>query len=83
MRETILDKTLPLDFLGDTVKRHFNQELVDNAGACLSFACAIHCLAMPLLIVVLPLVGLGFFVGESAEWVIILSAVALAIGSLT
>ena len=64
------------------MKRYFNQEFVDNTGACLSFACAVHCLAMPLLVAVLPLIGLGFLVGERAELVIIISAVALAIGSL-
>ena len=64
------------------MKRYFNQEFVDNTGACLSFACAAHCLAMPLLVAVLPLIGLGFLVGERAELVIIIGAVALAIGSL-
>ena len=64
------------------MKRHFNQELVDTTGACLSFACAVHCLAMPLLVAVLPLVGLGFLVSERAELVIIIGAVGLAIGSL-
>ena len=37
---------------------------------------------MPLLVVVLPLIGLGFLVGKRAELVIIIGAVALAIGSL-
>ncbi len=64
------------------MKKYFNQELVDTTGACLSFACAVHCLAMPLLVAVLPLIGLGFLVGERAEFVIIIGAVALATGSL-
>lgn len=71
-----------MTFLGDTVRRYFNHEFVDNAGACLSFACAIHCLAMPFLIGVLPLIGLGFLVSESAEQVIIIAVGSLAIGSL-
>lgn len=37
---------------------------------------------MPLLVAVLPLIGLGFLVGESAEKVLITGAVALAGGSL-
>ena len=64
------------------MRKYFKQEFVDTTGACLSFACAVHCLAMPLLVTVLPLIGLGFLVGERAEFVIIISAVALAIGSL-
>ncbi len=64
------------------LKRYFNHELADTTGACLSVACAVHCLAMPLLVAVLPLIGLGFFATERAELVLISGAIALAIGSL-
>ena len=64
------------------MKRHFNRELVDNTGACLSIACAIHCLAMPLLVAVLPLIGLSFLATERAELILITGAIGLAIGSL-
>ncbi len=64
------------------MKRNFNHELADTTGACLSVACAIHCLAMPLLVAVLPLIGLGFLATERAELVFISGAIALAIGSL-
>lgn len=64
------------------MKRFFNQEFVDTTGVCLSFTCAIHCLAMPLLVAVLPLLGLGFLVSERAEVVLIIGAVGLAIASL-
>ena len=64
------------------MKKYFSQELVDNTGACLSFACAIHCMAMPLLITILPLIGLGFLATERAELVLITGAIGLAIGSL-
>ena len=64
------------------MRRYFNQELADTTGACLSVACAIHCLAMPLLIAVLPLIGLGFLASERAELVLITGAIGLAIGSL-
>ena len=64
------------------MKRYFNPELVDTTGACLSVACAVHCLAMPLLVAVLPLIGLGFFATERAELVLISGAIGLAIGSL-
>ena len=65
------------------MNRHLNHSAVDNIGACLSFACAIHCMAVPLLITVLPLVGLGFILGESAELVMVVAAGGLAAGSLT
>jgi hypothetical protein len=65
------------------LKRYLNHSLVDNVGACLSFTCAIHCMATPLLITVLPLVGLGFFLSESVELVIIAVTAGLAVGSLT
>ena len=64
------------------VKRYFNHELADTTGACLSVACAIHCLAMPLLVAVLPLIGLGFLANERAELFLILGAIGLAVGSL-
>ncbi|MDE0398499.1 MAG: MerC domain-containing protein [Candidatus Poribacteria bacterium] len=64
------------------MKKYFSQELVDNTGACLSFACAIHCMAMPLLVTILPLIGLSFLATERAELVLITGAIALAIGSL-
>ena len=64
------------------LKKYFSPELVDTTGACLSVACAIHCLAMPLLVAVLPLIGLGFLATERAEVFLISGAIVLAIGSL-
>ena len=64
------------------MKRNFDHEFVDTTGACLSVACAVHCLSMPLLIAVLPLIGLGFLANERAELVLILGAIGLAVGSL-
>lgn len=64
------------------MKKYFSQEFVDNTGACLSFACTIHCMAMPLLITILPLIGLGFLASEPAELAIISGAIVLALGSI-
>ena len=64
------------------MKKYFSQEFVDNTGACLSFACALHCMAMPLLVTILPLIGLSFLVSEPAELAIIGGAVVLALGSI-
>lgn len=71
----------PSQPLGAKLKIFFNQEFVDTTGAGLSFACAVHCLAMPLLVAVLPPLGLGFIVNESAEWVII-GPMGISIASL-
>ena len=60
---------------------HIGREGVDNAGAFLSMACAVHCVAMPLVVTMLPLVGLGFLASEPAEYAFI-GAVLLAAGSV-
>lgn len=67
---------------GKKMNRHLNHTTVDNVGACLSFACAVHCMAAPLLITVLPLIGLGFILAESTELVMVASASGIAVGSL-
>lgn len=65
------------------MKRFFNQEFVDITGACLSLTCAVHCLAMPFLVAVLPLLGLSFLTSEFTERVIVIGAIGVAVGSLT
>lgn len=50
--------------------------LVDRLGAFLGFACALHCIAMPLLVGVLPAMGLGFLTDHAFD----LAIVALASG---
>ena len=65
------------------MNRYLNHAVVDNVGASLSFACAIHCMAAPLLMTVLPLIGLGFILSERAELVMIFGVVGLAVSSLT
>ncbi len=54
---------------------------VDNIGVIVSTACAIHCLALPMVVTFLPLLGIGFLAGEPAEYAII-GAVLLAAGSV-
>lgn len=56
---------------------------LDVFGATASWACAIHCLALPLLITVLPLAGLGFLLSETSEIIfIVFSALAAALSFL-
>ena len=55
---------------------------IDKVGAGMSFACAIHCMLMPLVIGVLPLLGLGFLADHTAEAVFVSFSVLLALTSL-
>jgi hypothetical protein len=58
------------------------QSRVDQVGFGLSLACAIHCMAFPLLAAVLPLVGLGFLVEGPTEVRLVLASLGMAAGSL-
>jgi hypothetical protein len=55
---------------------------IDLLGTCLSLVCALHCLSVPLLVTVLPLVGAGMLLGGWLEVLLIAASVALATGSL-
>ena len=57
-------------------------EKVGKVGAGLSVACGIHCMLMPALIGVLPLIGLGFFLRGWVEIAIIGSAFLLTLANL-
>ncbi len=62
------------------LRKHYSR--LDILGVCLSFACAVHCLAMPLLIVVLPLVGMDFLLNQTAERVFVIATILLAASNL-
>jgi hypothetical protein len=51
---------------------------IDRLGASLSFLCALHCLLQPLLLLALPMVGLGFFLNENLETLFLTLTVILA-----
>ena len=55
---------------------------LDKAGMTASLICAVHCAAMPFLITLLPLVGLGFLANEWVEWLLIGLSAVLGISSL-
>lgn len=57
-------------------------ERLTGLTAGLSLLCAIHCLLMPLLVVIAPLIGVGFLVEESWEAAMIASILILAGGTL-
>ena len=50
----------------------------DAAGVAASWLCSIHCLALPFLIGVLPIVGLSFLLEETTERVFIGISIAIA-----
>lgn len=54
-------------------------ERIDTCGAFLSFTCAIHCLAMPILLVAFPLIGLEFISDGTIETFFITGMVAIAL----
>ncbi len=55
---------------------------LDRAGATASLACAVHCALMPLVVALLPLVGLGFLADERTEWALLALSAVLASSSL-
>lgn len=44
---------------------------IDRAGTCASSLCAVHCCAMPFLIGILPVLGVGFLATSWFEWFMI------------
>lgn len=59
------------------------QSWLDSLGTTVSIACAIQCTFFPLLIGVLPLVGLGFLAGDGVEKVFIVISIILAVVSFS
>lgn len=54
---------------------------MDGFGACLSSACVIHCVIMPLVVGGLSVSGLGFLADERIESALFTLAIALALAS--
>lgn len=55
---------------------------LDTSGAAASWICAVHCLALPFLIGVLPFAGLSFLLDEMTERIFMTLSVLLAALSL-
>lgn len=55
---------------------------LDKAGATASLACAVHCALMPLIVTLLPLLGLGFLADERTEWALLGASALLGSSSL-
>ncbi|WP_114238405.1 MerC domain-containing protein [Dyella sp. C9] len=56
--------------------------LADRVGATASFLCAIHCAALPFVLALLPVLGLGFLAGHAFERGFVMFASALALFAL-
>ncbi len=55
---------------------------LDRVGALTSFACAIHCMALPLVITLLPLLGLAWLADERIEICFLSISALLGISSI-
>ena len=58
-------------------------QLTDRIGATASFVCALHCAALPLVVALLPALGLGFLASHLFERVFVVCAILFATSSLT
>jgi hypothetical protein len=56
--------------------------LVDRIGATASLLCAVHCMLLPFVLALLPLIGLEFLAGHTFERVFVACAATLASASI-
>jgi hypothetical protein len=68
----------PREVLAVRPSRKAPSAIFDRLGAVLGFACAIHCMVVPLLLGVLPALGLGFLADEAVDHTIVAIATASA-----
>ncbi|MGA9334418.1 MAG: MerC domain-containing protein [Rudaea sp.] len=62
--------------------RHTLARVADRIGATASFLCAIHCAALPFVLTLLPILGLGFLASHTFEQIFIVCASLLATTTL-
>ena len=70
-----------VDVVSRPVAVEVRDSWLDRVGMGVGLICAVHCLAMPVLIGVLPLVGLTFVAEEPFEWAVVGLVAILAIAS--
>ena len=56
-----------------TISKSINSENTTKFGLVLPFLCAIHCIALPFLVSLLPFLGQSFFSSEIFEWLMLLT----------
>jgi hypothetical protein len=55
---------------------------VDKIGMVSSLSCAIHCTIMPLLVTMMPIIGLSLLATEEFEWMLLVGSAVMGILSL-
>ena len=56
-----------------------SREVLDRAGMTASIACAVHCAALPLVLMALPALGLAWLDSAWVDWTMVLLAAVIAI----
>jgi drug/metabolite transporter superfamily protein YnfA len=59
------------------IQNFYSNGGLDKTGVAVSWICAVHCLMTPILLVSLPLIGLGFLASEQTEYFFIGLSVAI------
>lgn len=66
-----------------SIRKNFsNLESLSAVGMFLSIACAIHCMALPLIILIAPLTGIAFFENEVLEHLTLATSILITAFSL-
>lgn len=63
-------------------KKLRREETLDRVGLIASSACAVHCMLMPFVVGLLPLLGLGALANERTEWLLVIAALCVGLVSL-
>jgi len=71
--------TMQFDAVHPLPNRRTSAHLADRIGAAASFLCALHCAALPLVLGVLPALGLGFLADHMFERIFIACATGFAL----
>ena len=77
----VADVPTPAD-VPETLRPRWLLRIADRVGATASFVCAVHCALLPLIIAVLPAIGLGVLANHAFERAFIAFAAVLAVVSL-
>ena len=75
--------TLLIVFEKGLLLPHITTKFLDKLGISTSGLCALHCLLMPILIVLLPYTSTTFFAAAWFEPVVLLTSLLIALGSTT
>ncbi|HEX7348657.1 MAG TPA: MerC domain-containing protein [Rhodanobacteraceae bacterium] len=80
MNSLSLEAELPIAVPAPSERRFAT--LVDRVGATASLLCAVHCVLLPFVLALLPLIGLEFLAGHTFERIFVACAALLASASI-